>query len=509
LGEDTAQPLRYAPPMFWVATALTAALVGVVACSGSSADGPAVNVIADGGFTPVAASTTPVPVQPEVSANPDPALTVPENMPDPATLQDPDLTASDATVGDDDVVDMLPNEETESSSASSDAGSPSSLSAHDAGAGDILDSGDDATDAGVDAGIDGQISCETIFDSRGEQGCWVIEICAGLPRDTTCSLLEDGWFCECSGSGLVYHLADPGEESACDTVSKICEAKVQPDFESELACEVTTQEADSVCTVSAHCSRSTQLVPGVEVEQRRSTTQTCLLDVAGDGLTCQCAGGVTGTSYTLTDVPITSACDPGLQVCTPDSEVAFVGDAECTLADESASQTGCTLYQDCVQGVQLDGGTLGTFNTRDSMSCTFEGDLALCVGAAGGRRVSVLLPMAVPESACGDAVRVGRSRDVTPPEGPIECVPLFVNASSGGCDADIRCSQQSVVAGRDVAFYADVKASCEPTDGNWACACLGSSGYGSFYVNTTDSSEACSIAAERCPELVYVGILPE
>jgi hypothetical protein len=122
------------------------------------------------------------------------------------------------------------------------------------------------------------------------------------------------------------------------------------------------------------------------------------------------------------------------------------------------------------------------------------------------RSVRFGLEVASSAAACTQAGAVCQTDEEIVPEGPISCTRANQSASQAYCDASIDCSQDAVVGGTTIGIHANMYTYCQQSGSEWLCQCQSNVEQTSFTVEAPSGWDACSVAADECPEMIGIDI---
>ena len=114
-------------------------------------------------------------------------------------------------------------------------------------------------------------------------------------------------------------------------------------------------------------------------------------------------------------------------------------------------------------------------------------------------------------NTCTRALRACTSGEELALSGPIDCERSYQSAYGGqSCDASLRCGQAGTLGGMSIVAYGSVSTNCQILASGEPATCWCYSGQQSTSfevdVDATDAWDVCSVASERCPDLVEVQI---
>jgi len=109
---------------------------------------------------------------------------------------------------------------------------------------------------------------------------------------------------------------------------------------------------------------------------------------------------------------------------------------------------------------------------------------------------------------CGDALSVCAAVDDIELSGTWECTRSYQSASADTCNGQFSCNQPATQGDLELQVYGDLSFYCQhaASDASWDCTCSSGQEAASVEIESDDGWDVCSLAAERCPELVEVQV---
>lgn len=316
------------------------------------------------------------------------------------------------------------------------------------------------------------------------------------------------WGCDCS-TNYFYQSYETtvGSEAPCDAVVELCVDAESPAFAAPEACSSTYESAGSdYCEVQRECSRTAEIGGGVIAVERRSEYAHCY--EYGDGsLRCDCTAGGAYASYELDGDPSVDQCRRLLDICgtpAPGGE----GTVTCEPGYGYSGSDYCQVDQNCTARVPVSDGLALVYSSYEYGHCQSATDGTTncsCSSLEGSLRFD-LDGETEDGAVCWAALDV--CRDPAPLElsGSPTCTRAYQSAYTGGCDAQVSCSQPASIGELDLVVYGDVYTYCssDGAEGAFICQCSSGQQTASFEVEGADEWEVCSLAVGRCPDLVRV-----
>jgi len=355
------------------------------------------------------------------------------------------------------------------------------------------------------------VGCEVQYEygSLTEGYCEVDLACDNDSVYTYCWQEGTGrWLCDCS-TNYFYQSYETtvGSEAPCGAVVELCIDAESPAFTAPEACSPIYETAgSSSCEVQRECSRTAEIGDGISAIERRSEYASCYDNGAGL-LRCDCSAGDAYASYELDGDPSVDQCWRVLDICgTPAPEGE--GTVTCEPAYDYSNSDYCQVDQYCTARVPVSDGVDIVYSNSEYGYCQSAADGTTncsCSSLEGSLRFD--LDGETENSAvCWAALDV--CRDPAPLElsGSPTCTRAYQSAYTGGCDAQVSCSQPASVGDLELVVYGDLYTYCSTNgaEGAFTCQCSSGQETVSFEVEGADEWEVCSLAVGRCPDLVEV-----
>jgi hypothetical protein len=354
------------------------------------------------------------------------------------------------------------------------------------------------------------VDCEPIRESTDADYCQTDLTCTNDSMFVFCGAAEDGsWGCQCSSNHrvLFYELTGVDSGSACVTAVEVCSAEELPEFTEPETCatQYQTQGSDH-CDVQEQCTQSAEVSEGVTALRSNWKYANCYVE--GGQWLCYCGDDTTSQNYQISGTTAAAACQLARDLCDRDEEVVFDGPQTCETAYQSVGSGYCELQRTCSQSTEVtDAATAlrleGQFaNCQDLEDGT---SACNCSDSEGNLRFDVATP-ATTLDTCTDALAVCAAADDIELSGAWECDRSYQSAGAGWCDGQISCSQAATQGDLELQVYGDLFLSCQTqaSDAPWNCTCSSGQESASLEVESEDAWDVCSVAAERCPDLVEV-----
>lgn len=354
------------------------------------------------------------------------------------------------------------------------------------------------------------VGCEEQYEygSLTEGYCEVDLVCDNDYVYTYC--WEEGtgrWVCDCS-TNYFYQSYETtvGSDVPCSAVAEICIDAESPAFTAPEVCSPSYETAGSnYCEVQQECSRTAEMGDGISAIERRSEYTYCY-DYGEGFLRCDCSVGGAYASYALDGTPSNDQCWRVLDMCgTPPSEGE--GTITCDPAYDYSGSDYCQVEQNCTARIPVSDGVDLIYSSYENAYCqdTTDGSVnCSCSAVEGSMRFDIQGPTEDSE-VCWTSLEVCRDLASLELSGSPTCARSYQSAYSGGCDAQITCSQPGTVGDLALVIYGDMYTYCSSgADGLFTCQCSSGQETVSFEVEGADEWEVCSIAVGRCPDLVEV-----
>jgi hypothetical protein len=175
----------------------------------------------------------------------------------------------------------------------------------------------------------------------------------------------------------------------------------------------------------------------------------------------------------------------------------------------------CELYQTCTTPAEVSDTVTALQNDWQDAYCQQLADgRASCNCSSSSSNIWLNFDIeaaTVDSGTCARALRACTSGEDLVLSGPIDCQRSHQSAYSGqSCEAGLSCSQAGTIGDLSLVAYGSINANCQIlASGEPAtCSCYSGMETASFEVDadTTDAWDVCSLASERCPDLVEVQI---
>jgi hypothetical protein len=108
------------------------------------------------------------------------------------------------------------------------------------------------------------------------------------------------------------------------------------------------------------------------------------------------------------------------------------------------------------------------------------------------------------EGACELANTACASTEDIVAGGDVTCEVTWLSDRETGCSSTGGCTRQVTVDGIEFGVQELVGADCERQDEHWTCTCSHYAQSANLTVEALDSAQACTVAANRCPEVMDV-----
>jgi hypothetical protein len=361
-------------------------------------------------------------------------------------------------------------------------------------------------------------ACEPVGQSVGQGYCYMQEICGGSYQYTNCSDQGTGsYLCSCQtnyGASATFELTGVDQSTACTKVKDYCDQGTV-EFTGDPVCtEPSMTVSTDYCDISQVCSIAVPIADGVSAVQQTYSNTSCSRyygytpeGMMVDGtLQCWCSDNNISKSYIVTGIPASSACTQ-LQLC-GDNPSIVLPEPTCEITNNSSSTTYCDLQRQCSQSVTTpEGGTVDV-SQYEYASCQISGGIGSCSCQNSSRYLSFGMDVSASSEACSVAMSVCDSDEEILPEGEISCATSSQSAGQDYCNAQIECGQEAVVSDTTISMRGYMQVSCSPTgdEGSFQCSCSSNVDSAQLNVEASTDWDACSAAAEQCPELVDIDI---
>jgi hypothetical protein len=295
----------------------------------------------------------------------------------------------------------------------------------------------------------------------------------------------------------------------------VCVAGNDPDITGPEACETTyASRSSSYCEVQDRCVRSVEVTDNVDATLVRNRYASCSSN-GGSALYCSCNDG---RQYEVEGQDGSLACDTIMDVC-DDPNLEFDGPVTCVSDYQRAGVGYCESQQRCRQTLEFEGAVIAVTNEYRNASCSPrpEGG-STCGCSSSTSSIQFDTDLSTDDLATCEqfAEECGTTKDLGL-NGPITCERVSQTANVQYCDATIACKQAGMLGDTEVQVYGYLNTYCQPLGDAWSCNCTTNNGSqsSSISLEAEDGWDACTIAAERCPDEIDVvigeqnfGVLP-
>ncbi len=362
--------------------------------------------------------------------------------------------------------------------------------------------------------LPGRNVCERSDLSTSDGFCLLDESCSGNPSSKGCNDQGNGsWLCTCINplGRRDFELTGVDENDACYEVGEICDRGLEVEFAGEPMCsEPILRVTDYQCTQSEDCSVVAPVADGVSAVRFSGRAVTCTYTdsvdelQSSDELTCQCSSPDAYKLYQLNGVPLSTAC-LDFQPCS-DNPAVDLPEPTCTIISNESAASSCEIQKECIQSAEPAEGAVVELTELEVANCSFSDGEATCSCRGGARLLQLRMALASESTACEEALAVCTSPDAISPEGELRCEVSSQLSDEGGCGAAITCGRDAIVNGATVSILDEMEVACIPDGDNFVCNCASNVDSASLRVEATTNSDACTVAAEQCPELISIDI---
>lgn len=356
-------------------------------------------------------------------------------------------------------------------------------------------------------------NCEPTATSGAEEFCEVQMSCDNDAIYTSCFDQGNGtWACDCGGNYFWQSLEVTGVDgaSACDVVSEFCTSGEEPDATQSEPCSTDFQsQASDYCELQQRCGQSFELADGVVATRYDYKYANCYDDGSGAAY-CQCNDNTTSRTYQISGQSVGASCPLVLDLCASAAEPEFDGPKTCEIQYQSAASGYCDTEQQCTQSSEVSDTVTALQIEWQSAYCEDSGgglSSCSCFGEAGSLRFDIA-DAPTDTNTCSGALDVCSSIDELDLSGDLECGQTFQSASGASCDAQVACGQEATLGDQELTVYGDLYLNCQlEADSAWNCSCNSSLESANLELDASlESWDACTQAAEQCPDLVEVGV---
>jgi hypothetical protein len=357
------------------------------------------------------------------------------------------------------------------------------------------------------------VDCEPIRESTDADYCETDLTCTNDSMYVYCYGVGDGsWGCECSSSYRYqsYQLMGVNSRSACVTAVEVCSAEDLPEFSEPETCATESQSRGSdYCDLQQQCTQSTEVAEGVTALRTNWKYANCYVE-SGDQWLCYCGDNTTSQNYQISGTTGGAACQLVRDLCDRDEEVVFDGPQTCEPAYQSSGGGYCELQVECSQSTEVsDAATALRLEGQYANCQDLEDGISTCSCSDNESYLRFdVSASATTLGTCTDALAICAAADDIELSGAWECARSYQSASAGWCDSQISCNQAATQGDQELQVYGDLFLNCQQlaSDAPWKCTCSSGQESASLEIESEDGWDVCSLAAERCPELVEIQI---
>ncbi len=351
--------------------------------------------------------------------------------------------------------------------------------------------------------------CEPVIQSSGTDFCQIEFTCENSEYLLTyCKGDGAGSLsCSCQGANRYqdYQVEGISGLAACDLVADVCMEGKAVSFEEEGECGVQRTTGTSYCELSETCQRKADLGDGISAVLREYKNTSCYSQTSSTAY-CQCSDGATWREYRLETGDLTNSCDALHDLCTSGEEPTYTGELECKFERQSSGTGYCEVSEVCSRVAEIGDDLIAVHEEDRYASCSAgSGEQARCsCSSAQGSLRFDRAGSPIPDT-CLAALEPCKALDKLEVEdGSVTCRPTSQFADTGFCNASLDCALDATFDGEPLRVYGNVQVFCSPTDDAWSCSCSSNTSSGTLTIELDDPWEACTEAAERCPEVVDV-----
>jgi hypothetical protein len=247
---------------------------------------------------------------------------------------------------------------------------------------------------------------------------------------------------------------------------------------------------------SETCRRTAELA-GRSGVFLRETVQASCLDMPIDTTVCECPP-VVGI---FKGVDLTKGCDFARPFCSSATREP-VGAPVCTPEEMTASPGSCSLHSGCEQAIELDDGAVVELYSNVSVACLdLESGATGCSCSNNSGIFGFEISGPTTDTTCSLADELCARFDEREATDRFECSTPSLTAEKSRCGMSVDCQQTAVIGDVEIGLRGRIEADCYSEGGSWACRCRGET-VEDLDVEGEDAWEACTAAAQECPELV-------
>lgn len=358
--------------------------------------------------------------------------------------------------------------------------------------------------------------CEPRARAETADTCSLAVYCDTASRLTNCERLSSGrWRCQCEPihPERVYHVEGAAGIEACAVAAAACSHR-EPELGEESCEESSASSPQGDCSTELSCGRAVEL--GVATDARawlmRFGSSSCQSGETEGLLDCQCSSAQ-GVQTDLAVIGGDAACRPLVDFCMSDTPPEPDGGEECFLKRAASNEEGCERHESCLVPLRVGDTRLGAVEPRYANCMPYSGGGSDCYCSTRSSSFGFRTPSEPTETTCASSIRNCDREAVMSPTGPASCEPTSTDAPSAlGCHADLDCTQNSTMNGREIVAKGRLLVTCGRVElgSPWWCACASDQKTTRFQLGAADvdPSQACSQAPAVCIESLPVQFGP-
>jgi hypothetical protein len=214
--------------------------------------------------------------------------------------------------------------------------------------------------------------------------------------------------------------------------------------------------------------------------------------------------------FEISEIGADSSCQLALDACLSDEPIVFDEPSECSVSYAYAYTGYCEIQQDCWQSAAVQENVTALQYYSQYSSCYDQqsgGASCSCYGNQSSLAFQLPSRLAY-DGACDDAVAICEEPEDVVVTGPLECIRSAQSAGSEYCNAQIACTLAASWGDVDLTMSPGMWVTCQSgSSGTWPCTCSGGTQTVDLDVEAGQVWDACTTAADQCPDLIDIASL--
>jgi hypothetical protein len=362
-------------------------------------------------------------------------------------------------------------------------------------------------------------NCEARARMETSVTCQLSAVCDSIANVTSCQVLDSGrWQCTSQPhhADRVYEIEGAAGLQACAVATGI-NAKETLQVGKDACQPVTDSSGDGYCAMDMVCGPFIEVdfAPGVRARLARYGYVACTEQPSAPAIQCGFRFHDTAKAYELTVDSSSFACRSLLEFSMSTSGPDFTGPRTCVVAQETADGQGCKRSDLCSNPLSSPE-KVGMINVEQrSAECEPGKDGAGGADCSCSRRdlfFQFHVASMPDEPTCAAAVTSCEETAIIKGTGDATCQQQSQTTNPDNCEADLSCTQDATVDGREVVSDGRLFVKCARQDGRhpWSCSCASDQLTATFALGTSGatSQQACRQAPQECLKHIPVHLGP-